>query len=344
VSGLWAMLSWAGLALLGVALVLGAMLGGDLRHVVFAEPLWLLAVLVPIAALGWRQWRAPGPATLRFSRATSLRRIGRGVMARLAHMPDGFRLAAGILLAVALARPQSTRGSDVIKHEGIDIVVVLDLSESMDAPDMLPNRLHAAQVVIDDFISRRPRDRIGLVVFGATASTVSPLTVDHGVLRSLVRRLRLGVIDGSMTAIGAGLGVALNRLKESVADSQVIVLLTDGVHNADGLDPDSAANEATDRGIKIYTVLMGDHRQGSDMSVDPSRLERIASVTGGYAYLAQDQDALSGSFQDLLDKLERSTVESQKVRPELFGLLLWPVLVLLGLDIGLRTTRLRRFP
>ena len=280
----------------------------------------------------------------RFSRAASLRRAGRGPMARLAHLPDGLRLAAGILLALALARPQSTRGSDVIKHEGIDIVVVLDLSESMDAADMVPNRLHAAQVVIDDFISRRPRDRIGLVVFGATASTVSPLTVDHGVLRALVRRLRLGVIDGSMTAIGAGLGVALNRLKESVAESQVIVLLTDGVHNADGLDPDSAANEAAARGIKIYTVLMGDHRRGSDMTVDPTRLEQIASVTGGYAYTAEDQDALRGSFQDLLDKLERSTVESQKVRPELFMFLLWPALVLLGLDIGLRTTRLRRFP
>jgi Ca-activated chloride channel homolog len=339
-----AVLGWAGLALVGVVAVLGTMLGTDVRHVVFAQPLWLLAALVPIAALGWRQWRTPGPATLRFSRATSLRRMGPGVLARLVHLPDGFRLAAGIALAVALARPQSTRGSDVIKHEGIDIVVVLDLSESMDAPDMVPNRLHAAQVVIDDFITRRPRDRIGLVVFGATASTVSPLTVDHGVLRALVRRLRLGVIDGSMTAIGAGLGVALNRLKESEAESQVIVLLTDGVHNADGLDPDSAANEAANRGIKIYTVLMGDHRRGGDMSIDPARLERIASVTGGYAYTAEDQEALSGSFQDLLDKLERSTVESQKVRPELFGLLLWPALALLLLDIGLRTTRLRRFP
>jgi Ca-activated chloride channel homolog len=342
--GLGSILGWAGFALVVVASVLGLWLGSDARHVVFAQPAWLLAALVPLAALGWRQWRTPGPATMRFSRAISLRRIGPGVMARLAHLPDGLRLAAGLLLAVALARPQSTRGSDVIKHEGIDIVVVLDLSESMDASDMVPNRLHAAQVVIDDFISRRPRDRIGLVVFGATASTVSPLTVDHGVLRALVRRLRLGVIDGSMTAIGAGLGVALNRLKESEADSQVIVLLTDGVHNADGLDPDSAANEAADRGIKIYTVLMGDHRRGGDMSIDPARLEKIASVTGGYAYTAIDQDALRGSFQDLLDKLERSTVESQKVRPELFGLLLWPVLVLLGLDIGLRTTRLRRFP
>jgi Ca-activated chloride channel homolog len=344
VKALVSILGWAAMALVATLVVLLGLKGAELRYVVLAEPLWALGVLLPIVALGWRQWRAPRPATMRFSRASSLRRIGRGTMARLAHLPDGLRVAAGILLALALARPQSTRGSDVIKHEGIDIVVVLDLSDSMDAPDMVPNRLHAAQVVIDDFISRRPRDRIGLVVFGATASTVSPLTVDHGVLRSLVRKLRLGVMDGSMTAIGAGLGVALNRLAESVAESQVIVLLTDGVHNADGIDPDTAANEAADRGIKIYTVLMGDHRRGSDMSVDPARLERIASLTGGYAYTAQDQDALRGSFQDLLDKLERSTVESQKVRPELFLLLLWPALVLLGLDIGLRCTRLRRFP
>lgn len=265
-------------------------------------------------------------------------------MARLAHLPDGFRLAAGLLLAVALARPQSTRGSDRIRHEGIDIAIVLDLSESMENRDIPPNRLAAAQAVIDDFIRRRPRDRIGLVVFGSTASTVAPLTMDHGVLRALVRRLRLGVIDGTRTAIGAGLGIALNRLDESEADTKVVVLLTDGVHNADGLDPDAAAQEAADRGVKVYTVLMGQHALGMEGSVDPSRLERIASVTGGYAYTAADSEALRTSFQDLLDKLEKSTIEGEQVRPELFFLFLWPALVLLLLDIVLRSTRLRRFP
>lgn len=318
-------------------------LGSGLRHVMWARPWWGLAAVLPVLALALRAWRSPRPATLRFSRVGSLRRLKVGWGARLVHLPDGLRLAAALLVVVALARPQSTRGNDRIHHEGIDIVIVLDLSDSMETPDMVPNRLGAAQAVIDDFIRRRPRDRIGLVAFGSTASTVAPLTMDHGVLRTLMRRLRLGAMEGNMTAIGAGLGMALNRLDESTASSKVIVLLTDGVHNADGLDPDSAASEAANRGITVYTVLIGRH--GLDEgSIDPGRLERIASITGGFAYTAVDREALQGTFQDLLDKLERSSIEGEPVRPELFTLLLWPALALLLLEIGLRTTRLRRFP
>jgi len=334
-------------AALGLALAaacVGAWLGDDVRYLVLSQPLWLASALLPVVAVVVRTWLGPRPATLRFSRVNSLKRLRPGLAARLVHLPDGFRLAAGLLLAVALARPQSTRGTDRLEHHGIDIVIALDLSESMVAPDLPPNRLAAAQYVVDDFIRRRPRDRIGLVAFGSTASTVAPLTMDHGVLRSLVRRLKLGLMDGTATAIGAGLGVALNRLEESEADSQVIVLLTDGVHNADGFDPDSAAKEASQRGVKIYTVLMGQHERGGDASVDPARLERLASVTGGFAYTAVDQDALRGSFQDLLDKLDRSAIEGTQVRPERFNLFLWPAFVLLLLDILLRNTRLRRFP
>jgi Ca-activated chloride channel family protein len=335
--------AWAALTL---ALVVGGLalhLGTGVRHVVWAAPSWAFALALPVLAVVLRSVLAPRPATMRFSRARSLGRVQRGLAARLAALPDGLRLAAAVLLVACLARPQSTRGADRIRHEGIDIVIVLDLSESMKSADMVPNRLRAAQMVIDDFIRRRPHDRIGLVAFGNTASTVSPLTMDHGVLRTLVKRLRLGVVDGSRTAIGAGLGVALNRLEDSEAETRIVVLLTDGVHNADGLDPDDAADAAAERGVHVYTVLMGQQAMGDD-SVDPGRLERIASMTGGYAYTAVDQDALRGSFQDLLDKLERSSIEGQTVRPELFGLLLWPALGLLLLDVVLRSTRLRRFP
>jgi Ca-activated chloride channel homolog len=335
--------SWA---LVALALVVGGLamhLGSGIRHIVWADPVWGLAVVLPVLAVVLRSVLSPRPATMRFSRVRSLARVQGGFVAKLAALPDGLRLAAGVLLVACLARPQSTRGADRIRHEGIDIVIVLDLSESMKSGDMVPNRLRAAQMVIDDFIRRRPHDRIGLVAFGNTASTVSPLTMDHGVLRTLVKRLRLGVVDGSRTAIGAGLGVALNRLEDSEADTKIVVLLTDGVHNADGLDPDAAAEEAAARDVGVYTVLMGQQAMGDD-SIDPGRLERIASITGGYAYTAVDQDALRGSFQDLLDKLERSTIEGQTVRPELFALLLWPALGLLLLDVVLRTTRLRRFP
>ena len=334
-----------GFAALALVLVLGGLAWyvGNLRHVVWSRPWWSLAAVAPILAVVLRAWLAPRPPTLRYSRVRSLRRVSGGWAARLVHLPDGLRLAAALLLVVALARPQSTRGNDRIEHEGIDIVIVLDLSDSMETPDMVPNRLGAAQAVIDDFIRRRPRDRIGLVAFGSTASTVAPLTMDHGVLRTLMRRLRLGVMDGSTTAIGAGLGMALNRLEDSDAESQVVVLLTDGVHNADGIDPDAAASEAAARGVTVYTVLIGRH--GLDEgSIDPGRLERIASITGGFAYTAVDREALQGTFQDLLDKLERSSIEGEPVRPELFQLLLWPALALLLLEVGLRATRLRRFP
>jgi Ca-activated chloride channel family protein len=334
-----------GFALLALVLALGGIglwVGDGLRYIVFESPMWLLAGLLPIAALIVRAALAPRPPTLRFSRMRSAQRLGPGFAARLAHLPDGLRLAAGLLLVVAMARPQSSRLTDRVEHEGIDIAIALDLSDSMEADDLFPNRLEAAKEVIDRFIERRPRDRIGMVAFGAHASTVSPLTIDHGVLRQLVRRLQLRSMDGTKTAIGAGLGLALNRLKEADAESQIIVLLTDGVHNAEGVDPDSVANEAKARDVAIYTVLIGRHASGQ--SVDPGRLERMASLTGGYAYTAEDQQALVGTFQDLLNKLQRSTIAGEHVRAELFFLFLWPALMLLVLDVLLRNTRLRRFP
>lgn len=323
--------------------VLVALLGEGLRHVVFAEPLWLLLLLGPALALGLRAWLAPRRPSFRFTRKRSAEQLGRSPAVLLADLPDGLRLAAIVVLIVACARPQSTRMSERVEREGIDIALALDLSESMENRDLRPDRLTAAKLVIDDFIARRDHDRIALVAFGVQASTIAPLTMDHAVLRNLVAQLRLGVMDGSQTAIGAGLGVALNRLAESEAASKVIVLLTDGVHNAEGIDPDSVAQKAAERGVIIYTVLMG--RQGlGGSSVDAGQLERLASATGGFAYRAEDLEALQTSFQDLLDKLETSTIEGEQIRAELFHWLLWPVLVLLTLDVLLRNTWLRRFP
>lgn len=332
---------FAGLALVITAALLGGVIGSDLRHISFANPLWSLSALVPLAAVGIRTWRWPRPATLRFSRARTAARMRAGFAARVVDLPDGLRLAAALMLALALARPQSTRLTDHLEHEGIDIAIALDLSDSMESPDLYPNRLEAAKQVIDDFIARRPHDRVSVVAFGATASTVAPLTLDHDVVRLLVRKLELGGLDGTRTAIGAGIGVSLNRLAESEAKSKVLVLLTDGVHNAEGIDPDSAAQEAADRDVQIYTVLIGRH---TGQNIDPGRLERMASATGGYAYTAENREALTTSFQDLLNKLEKSAIAGEPVRAELFAWLLWPALMLLGADVLLRTTRLRRFP
>jgi Ca-activated chloride channel family protein len=330
-------------AVIGASAMIFSIEGG-FRHLVFEQPWWALFALVPLLAVLIRCLARPRPATMRFSRKRSLDRVGRGFVSYLVHVPDGMRLAAAFLLAATLARPQSSHASDRIEHEGIDIAVALDLSESMDSSDLYPTRLDAAKEVIEDFIKRRPHDRIALVAFGAHASTVAPLTMDHKVLISLVRRMRLGVMDGKRTAIGAGIGVSLNRLEESEAESRVIVLLTDGVHNADGIDPDSVAQRAADRGVQIYTVLVGKHAGRGGQSIDPAQLERLASATGGYAYTAADDEALTTSFQDLLDKLEKSTIEGEQVRAELFFWLLWPAFLLLLLDVLLRNTRLRRFP
>ncbi len=340
-------LSILGFALLGLLAFAGialAVLGAEVRYLVFDQPLmWGLVVWLPLALVVRQIWM-PRAATMKLSRARTMRRIGSGFAARFVHAPDGLRLAAAVLVVACLARPQSSRGTDRIKHEGIDIVLVLDLSESMETPDIPPTRLSAAKAVVDDFIARRPRDRISLVAFGSAVSTLAPLTMDHGVLRTLVSRLRIGMIDGTHTAIGDGLGVALNRLDDSQADSQVVVLLTDGLNNWGENDPDTVAAEAAERSVKVFTVLMGRDLQGRDGTVDAGQLERIASVTGGYAYTAVGQEELKGSFQDLLDKLERSEIEGTVVRPERFEWFLWPVFFLLLLDVGLRTTRLRRFP
>ena len=337
--------SWS---LLIVAAALGAValaLGEQVRFVELARPWWLMTALLPVLAIFVRALVEPRPPSVRLARARTLRDLGRGVAGRLVELPDSLTVAAALLLAVVLARPQSARLEDSVEHEGIDIAMVLDMSDSMESQDLVPNRLEAAKLVLDDFIRRRPRDRIALVAYGATASTVSPLTLDHDDLRALVRRMRLGVIDGSRTAIGAGLGVALNRLEESEAESRVIVLLTDGVHNAGGIDPDTAAQEAAQRGVRVYTVLVGQHDDGPmSTGVDSAQLERLASATGGFAYTAQDRETLTSTFQDLLDKLERSAIESNTIRAELFLWALFPALGLLLAGLVLGNTRLRRFP
>ncbi len=343
-SGRRAFVAIVAIALVGTALAGGLVAlwaGPALRFVELAHPGRLALTVLPVAALAVRLALRPRPAAVGHARAANLLRTGRGPRVWLAHLPDGLRLAAAMIVAVALARPQSSRLSDTVRHEGIDIVFALDLSESMEAGDLFPSRLEAAKAVIDEMIAARPYDRIGLVVFGASASTVSPLTMDHDVLRALLRKLRIGLVDGTRTAIGAGLGVALNRLAESESASKVVVLLTDGVHNAEGVDPDAVAAEAAERGVKVFTVLMGRHGTGS---IDPARLERIASVTGGYAYTAEDVEALRTTFQDILDRLEKSEIEGRRIRAELFAWPLWVALFLLVGDTVLRNTVLRRFP
>ncbi|MBN2575718.1 MAG: VWA domain-containing protein [Deltaproteobacteria bacterium] len=319
----------------------------------FGQPWFLLTVPIGVTLILWLGTRRSRLAFLVHSRASELGRHRPGLVARLRDVPLVLRLFAVALLGLALARPQTSSREDNLDLEGIDIVVTLDLSGSMEERDLAPNRLQAAKAVIADFVRRRPSDRIGLVIFGREAYTYAPLTLDHGTLLRMVAELRSGIVDGRGTAIGNGLGVALARLRKSDARSKVVILLTDGDNNAGNISPIQAATFAQKLGVKIYTILAGargsaaeeDDRGGARYPVNPKLLEEIASMTGGAPYLATDTAALVKRFQSILEDLEKSRIKDRSVLwAELFPSFLWPAFAALLLETLLRLGRWRRLP
>jgi Ca-activated chloride channel family protein len=322
----------------------------------FAHPGALALVPVGVALVLWAGLRrGPGRrGVFAYSRAGELRTIQRGFVSRLADLPLVLRLATVVLVGVALARPQTTRVADDVEVEGIDIVIALDVSGSMEETDLQPNRLDAAKLVIEDFVRRRPSDRIGLVVFGREAYTHVPLTLDHGTFLRMLDELRLGIVDGHGTAIGNGIGVALNRLRHSDARSKVIIVLTDGENNAGNIAPEQAAKFAQAMKVKVYTILAGNNDPEAAAGqpgmpqrhpVNPKLLEEIASMTGGTPYLATDTRALKERFQKILEDLEKSRLHDRGVLyGEMYRRFLVVGLALLVLETALRLTRLRRLP
>jgi Ca-activated chloride channel family protein len=316
---------------------------------------WVLpGLLVAVALVTWRAFYRHRPATLVHSRASQLGALPRGLWSRLRDVPFVLRLFALVLLGLALARPQSARRDDTLELEGIDIVVTLDLSGSMEERDLVPNRLEAAKAVIQDFVKRRRSDRIGLVIFGREAYTYTPLTLDHDTLLRMLAELQPGIIDGRGTAIGNGLGVALSRLRKSDAKTKVVILLTDGDNNSGNISPTEAASMAQTLGVRVYTILAGDHESALEENVDPrgrqypvnpKLLEEIASKTGGAPYLATDTQALAKRFQSILEDLDKSRIKDRGVvYAELYPLFLWPALLALVLETLLRLSRMRRLP
>lgn len=336
--------------------------------------LLLLGAPLVLVAHYVNERRAP---RLKISRAHDLALASRaGWRIWLRRLPVGTRVVAVGLMAIALMGPQSIHARDSAEVEGIDIVLTLDLSLSMQAGDIQPNRFVATQQVVDDFLQRRPNDRIGGVVFGRDAFTLMPLTTDKDALRSAIAELELGMIDGRGTAIGNAVGTALNRLRDSEAESRVIILLTDGDSNSGNVSPEQAAEIARslphplgdegpngeDRsGVRIYSILMGrsgDARvaQGTDIfgrpvwdrgnfPINPELLREMAETTGGEYFQVSDREGLERSFHSILDRLERSEMEDQgRVYGELYGAFLWPALALLLLEILLGTLVLRRWP
>ncbi len=327
---------------------------------------WVLFLLFLLPLLWVRRHRP----SLRLPTSAALAAVGRGPRARFAWLPRGLRTSALALGILALARPTTpVEGGRDLTVEGIDIVVALDLSGSMQAADFQPrDRLHVAKEVLDGFVRRRPHDRLGLVVFAGEAYTQCPLTLDHRVFRSILAGLEIGQIpDG--TAIGDAIATSLNRLRESDAKSRIVILITDGDSNAGTISPLEAAGMAADLGIPVYPILVGkecdDPRgclvpfpAGMDLfgtrvfrdvriPTDPKLLGAIAERTGGHFYRATDRASLEGHLQDVLERFETSRlVEERQLagREDRFSWFLFPGFLALLLEIGLATTWLRRFP
>lgn len=323
-------------------------------HFRFEAPIFGLLLVGPLALVALElRGKAHLFPRFRSSRASSLPVVRESARARFRDLPPACFVVALTLVVLGLMRPQSIHAREDVEIHGIDIALVLDMSLSMEATDIRPNRFVAMQEVVDQFVTMRPNDRIGAVIFGREAFTLLPLTTDHAALRLALSELRLNMIDGRGTAIGNALGTGLNRLKRSDAESRVIILLTDGDSNAGNVSPEQAAGIAKRLGVKIYTILMGSPDSdgtarlfgGPTFPVNPELLQRIAESTGGEFFLASDRSSLERSFHTILDRLERSRIEDPgKIYAELYPAFVFPALFLLVLGAALEGLVYRRWP
>ncbi len=330
----------------------------------FASPwLLLLLLIIPLlAAMPFWQKKYAQPAGLRYADTRFTANLPRSWRTILRPMLRILRLIIIALVIVALARPQFGQARELIKGEGVDIALALDISGSMASLDFEPqNRLEAAKQVISDFVNERQYDRIGLVVFAREAFNQSPPTVDHGVLLRLLDQVKLstdlGLDDG--TAIGLGLANAANMLKDSTAKSKVIILLTDGVNNSGQIDPLTAAEAAKALGIKVYTIgaakpgqvpvpqqgLFGPHVVYQESVLDEDTLRQIAKTTGGLYFRAKDTAGLQKIYNEI-NSLEKSKIEVRTYTRyhELASWVLLPALATLLLEMFLRQTVFRKIP
>lgn len=260
------------------------------------------------------------------------------------------------LLIIILARPQIPKTWKEVSTTGIDMVMALDVSTSMLAKDFKPNRLEAAKEVAKEFVAERNNDRIGLVVFSGESFTQFPLTSDHNVLTNLINEVRTGLMkDG--TAIGLGLANAVRNLKESKADSKVVVLLTDGINNAGSIAPMEAAHAAKSLGIRVYTIGMRRRELartsetagpsegvGSEFAIDPDMLENMAKLTGGEYFSSTDKETLQSIYKEI-DMMEKSRMDlSEFGTKEAFLPFAIIAAILLLLEMILKNTALRSIP
>ena len=327
------------------------------KNITFGQP-WFLLLLTVIPVLIWwyatKNSRRQGTIIVSDVSAKGLStwKIG------LRHLLFICRLLAILFTIAALARPQTMYEEQNAEGEGVDIVLCIDVSGSMTAQDLTPNRLEAAKNVAVDFVNKRLTDRIAIVIFSGESFTQCPLTTDHAVLISAIENIRNGLLEDG-TAIGSGLSTSVERLRTSKSKSRIVVLLTDGENNGGLIDPETAKEIAKAFQIKVYTIgvgtdgyapqpvntPMGVVMQQAKVSIDEKQLKAIAAETGGKYFRAKDNEGLAGIY-DKINSLEKSKVEitSRTRYTEKFFPFVIAALALLFLEMLLKFTVFRKFP
>lgn len=334
----------------------------------FASPLYFILLLLLVPYLLWYfLWRNTGKVksepTLRLSDTYAYRFAPVSWRVRLATLPMWLRCLAFIFFVIALARPQTHNAWDEKSVEGIDIMLAMDVSTSMLAADLKPNRIEAAKTVAAEFISDRPNDNIGLTIFAGEAFTQCPMTVDHASLLNLLHGVRTDIASDGLisdgTAIGMGLANAISRLKASKAKSKVVILLTDGSNNMGDISPMTSAQIAKSLGVRVYTIGVGTNKVAPypmqvagtvqyvniPVEIDTKTLSDIAAVSDGNFYRATNNKELRQIYSDI-DKLEKSKLNVKKFskRYEAYQPFVMLALLCLVLEILLRLTVFRRIP
>lgn len=321
------------------------------------EYLFLLLLLIPYV-IWYIMKRKKNEATIQISDAHVYAHVPKSYKIYLLHLPFILRIIAIILIILVLARPQTTNSWKNSEIEGIDIILAIDVSTSMLAEDLKPNRLEAAKEVAAKFINGRPNDNIGITLFAGESFTQCPLTVDHAVLLNLIKDIKCGLIEDG-TAVGMGIANAVTRLKESKAKSKVIILLTDGTNNKGDISPLTAAEIAKSFGIRVYTIGVGTNGMapypypvgGSiqyvnmPVEIDEKTLTQIAGITDGDYFRATSNSKLKEVY-DEIDKLEKTklNIKEYSKREEKYQWFALAAFLCILLEIILRNSILKKIP
>ncbi|MBP3563236.1 MAG: VWA domain-containing protein [Bacteroidales bacterium] len=324
----------------------------------YPKLLWLLVIPALLVLHYIYLELAQGHPHLRVSTSVPWTTRGTSFMAIMRHVPFVFRIAALSLIVVAIARPRSSQDMERIDTEGIDIILAMDVSTSMLARDLTPDRINASKDIAIEFIAQRPTDRMGIVVFAGESFTQCPLTTDRATLINLMKEVQTDLIEDG-TAIGNGLATAVARMKDSDAKSRVVILLTDGVNNRGEISPQMAAEIAKTYGVRVYTIGVGKEGmapypvmtpwgvevQNVKVEIDEALLAEIAESTGGRYFRATDNTKLAEIYSEI-NKMEkaRTTIDSFPVYKELFGKFALLALAALLLELVLNWFVIRRLP